>query len=351
MNIGHLLSNQDLFNWLETLTGDFNVFGPILKKRGQTVFERIDEAKSLHLDYCSTMTAPRKFIYPPEQKLFKIDRDKNQIQTLITDDERNNIIFGIHPCDMHAIFVLDKVFLGEYKDLHYSKLRQETITVVLNCNKACDKGFCASMRTGPFLKIAQDYDLQLTSMGEYYLVESGSERGRGLIEKVKNLKEATKQDFEDKIRQEEEAIDSFTKGIDTEGLAELLMRSLDHHIYKDIAEVRCLGCTNCTMVCPTCYCYNIEDHTSLDLKTTERRRHWDSCQELNFAGVHGGNFRSSRGARLRQFVTHKLSAWVEQYGCFGCVGCGRCMAWCPTGIDLTEIAKKIQEDYKKGRSV
>jgi sulfhydrogenase subunit beta (sulfur reductase) len=113
-------------------------------------------------------------------------------------------------------------------------------------------------------------------------------------------------------------------------------------VWKRTAEERCLGCTNCTMVCPTCFCYNLKDYMSFDLASCERYRYWDSCQELHFAEVAGGgNFRFSRMARLRQFVTHKLATWVEQFGCFGCIGCGRCMTWCPTKIDLTEMAKEI----------
>jgi sulfhydrogenase subunit beta (sulfur reductase) len=138
--------------------------------------------------------------------------------------------------------------------------------------------------------------------------------------------------------------------LDTTDLPEILLSNFEHPVYKRTADARCLGCTNCTMVCPTCYCYNLDDQTGYDLKITIRSRQWDSCQELNFARVHEGNFRSSREARLRQFVTHKLATWIEQYGCFGCIGCGRCMTWCPTGIDLTEMAKEIQEDFRKGQT-
>ncbi len=350
MDTGYVLSERNLSSWLDSLTRDFVILGPALKKKGQVVFEKIHEIKDLHLDYCSTMASPRKFIYPPRSDLIRINLEDNQYQSVPSPEERNRIIFGMHPCDMHAISVLDKTFLGDFKDSQYTELRKETITVVLNCNKACDKGFCVSMGTGPFLKLTEGYDIQLTMKQEDYLVESGSERGRTLVGKVSNLRTATKKDLRQKFELEREATDSFTEHLETEGLPELLMRNLDHHVYKETADARCLGCTNCTMVCPTCYCYNIEDNTSFDLKISVRERHWDSCQELNFVKVSGGNLRSSREARLRQFVTHKLATWVEQYGCFGCVGCGRCMTWCPTGIDLTEIAGQIQEDHKRGKA-
>jgi sulfhydrogenase subunit beta (sulfur reductase) len=343
-----ILSRIDLFSWLDTLRTRFDVFGPIRGKRGQVVFEQVRRADDIAPDYSSTMTSPRSLIYPPRQTLFVIDRKTGQYETPVPRQNRKRIIFGIHPCDMHAITVLDRTLLSDFQDYYYRRLRGDTITVVLNCNQACDKGFCASMGTGPFLQIKEDFDIVLTAKGQNYLVEFGSQKGRKLVAKTKNLKTARRQDFRDKFQIEKQAIASFTKCIDTLGLPELLMSNLDHPVYERTADARCLGCTNCTMVCPTCYCYNVEDHTSFDLMTTERKRHWDSCQELNFAKLHEGNFRSSRQARLRQFVTHKLATWVEQYGCFGCVGCGRCITWCPTGIDLTEIAKEIQRDGGMG---
>jgi len=350
MNSSYVLGIKDLLSWLDSLGDEFNLFGPVLKKRGQVVFEKLEEVKDLYLDYHSTMVSPRKFIYPPEQDLFLINRDNYQFHTIMPPGERSSIILGMHPCDMHALTVLDRTFSGDFKDFYYHKLRERTLTIVLNCNKACDNGFCSSMGTGPFLKIKKGYDIELTALMENYLLEFGSERGENLVERAKNLKKATRKDFKEKLSLEKKAGASFFKWIDIKDLPALLMRNLDHSVYKETAEARCLGCANCTMVCPTCYCYNIEDYTSFDLKTTLRKRQWDSCQELNFAKVHGGNFRSSREARLRQFVTHKLSTWVEQYGCFGCVGCGRCITWCPTGIDLTEIAKEIQEDYQRGKA-
>ena len=345
------LSRIDLLGWVDTLRAQFDIFGPVMKRRGQAVFERLNKAQDMALDYCSTMTSPRSLIYPPRQSLFTIDRKIGHYETLVPKRGKETIIFGIHPCDMHAITVLDRTFLGDFKDCYYRRLRDDTITVVLNCNQACDQGFCPSMETGPFLQIKDRFDLVLTAKCGDYLVEFGSQRGKDLSKRANNLRRASRKDFVEKKRVEMRARTTFIKSLDTNGLPELLMRNLDHPVYKRTADARCLGCTNCTMVCPTCYCYNVEDSTSFDLNTTTRSRHCDSCQELNFAKVHEGNFRSSRQARLRQFVTHKLATWIEQYGCFGCVGCGRCMTWCPTGIDLTEMAKEIQRDGRTEKTI
>ncbi len=345
-----VLPTECLFAWTDKLVGAYDLYGPVAAKKNQTIFRKIEKAEDLKLDYDSTMTSPRSLIYPARQDLCTIDRKTHQHKTVTQVRAKKRIIFAIHPCDMHAISILDRTFLGDFKDFYYGELRRETLTVVLNCSKACAQGFCASMGTGPFLQLEQGFDLVLTAKSKNYLVECGSERGKRLVEKASGLRKARRNDLAEKEDIESRAKKTFAKGLETIGLPDLLMRNLDHPVYERTADRRCLGCTNCTMVCPTCYCYNVEDHTELELRTTTRERHWDSCQELNFARVHEGNFRSSRRARLRQFVTHKLATWLEQYGCFGCVGCGRCMTWCPTGIDLTEIAKEIQRDYEAGRA-
>jgi len=357
-----ILSQRTFDAWVNALGAQFSLFGPVLKKKSQTIFQKIGDSGELNLDYCSTMLSPRSFIYPSRQKLFEINRQTGEHRQLLQLDGKK-IVFAIHPCDMHAISVLDRIFLGDFKDVYYRTSRENVITIVLNCNHACDQGFCASMGTGPFLQLKNGFDIVMTTLPvnedhektakkeslRQYLLEFVSDRSLALAEKIEEPQDAQIEDFEKKREIEEHAKASFKKSIDTNGLVELLMANLDHPVYKHTADSRCLGCTNCTMVCPTCYCYNIEEYTGYDLKMTERSRYWDSCQELNFAKVHEGNFRSSREARLRQFVTHKLATWIEQYGCFGCIGCGRCMTWCPTGIDLTEMAKEIQQDKQAGK--
>ena len=353
MENAFVISKEDLLKWLKRSQKDMDIIAPVLKKKGEFVFEKVKDVKDIALDYPTAMTSPRKFVYPPRQDLFQIGRNNNKVQVPATD-KKKTIIFGIHPCDMQAVSILDRTFLGDFKDDYYNGLRENTITVVVNCNKACTKkypnytlkGFCASMGSGPFLKLKSGYDIELTSLDKKtYLVQFGSPKGAKLM--GNKLKLASKKELTQKSTLGKKSLSSFTKKLDTKGLPELLAKNLDHRVYKETADSRCLGCTNCTMVCPTCFCYNIQESTPYDLKTSSRERHWDSCQEVNFAKVHDGNFRNSRAARLRQFVTHKLSTWLEQYDCFGCVGCGRCMTWCPTNIDLTDMAKEIQKSIQK----
>jgi sulfhydrogenase subunit beta (sulfur reductase) len=344
MNASYSITADDLKRWVDSLTGRFSVLGPVSAKRGQNVFVPIDSSAQLDLGYCSTMTSPRCFIYPSVQPLFTMDRETGTCTPIDPGPARTQLIFAIHPCDMHAITVLDRTFLGTFQDFYYAKLRRETLTVVLNCNRACDQGFCSSMRTGPFVRLKEGFDVVLTALDGEYLLEAASARGRELLETAGGLKVATRPQLEEKTRLEERATASFTKTLDTEGLPELLMKTMAHPVYKEVADERCLGCSNCVLVCPTCFCYRVIDKSDFGPRMVERSRQWDACQDYGFAQVHTGNFRLPQQARLRQFMTHKLCTWVEQYGCFGCIGCGRCMTWCPTGIDITEMAKEIQRD-------
>ncbi len=344
MDSSLLISAADLYLWVDALIKRFEVLGPVAARRGQNAFGSLDSSEELDLTYCSTMTSPRCFIYPSVQQLFTIDRQTNACTTVDPGPDRTQLIFAIHPCDMHAIAVLDRVFLGSAPDFYYAKRRRATCTVVLNCNQACDKGFCPSMRTGPFLRLREGFDVVMTALDGEYLLEAGSDRGQKLMETAPGLKKAGRIRMHEKNRLKEQATQSFTKTLDIEGLPELLMRTFEHPVYKEVADDRCLGCSNCVMVCPTCFCYRVVDRVDLGPRMVERSRQWDACQDYRFAEVHDGNFRQPQQARLRQFMTHKLCTWLEQYGCFGCIGCGRCMTWCPTGIDITEMAKEIQRD-------
>ena len=341
-----ILPKKIFFRWLDLLPRQYAIIGPVREGR-EIIFQPIKSPQELQMDYISTMAAPRKFIYPSRELLFRFVRQNhNQLVTEEILPQGQQILLAVHPCDAHAIMVLDRVFMGEFTDPYYAKQRQNTVLVVLNCQEVDKNCFCDSMGTGPFLHPwmgqdpAKSCDLELTDLGDRYLVGFFSEKAKKLFSFP--LEMATDEDIQLKKKKEAKVKEKFVKKLNIENLASLLVQNLDHPVWSRVGEGLCLSCTNCTMVCPTCYCYHTVDTVELDLKIMERYRHWDSCQELHFAEVHGGNFRFTRGARLRQFVLHKLSYWVKQYGCFGCVGCGRCISWCPTGIDLTEITKEIQ---------
>ena len=333
-----ILRKANLAPWVRSLLQDHEVIGPV--QQGEEVaFRPVGSVKELALNYVTTMLSPKGFLYPPREALFTFRKGEGFME-VEPELSSKRIIFGVHPCDLNAILILDRVFLGSYEDAYYRARRENTLLVALTCNRVGANCFCASMGFGPSLE--EGYDLLLTDLNDRYLVEIGSVSGQEMLKRAA-LEEASPQDRESKGRKLKALVEEMPKRVDTQGLAQILRRNLRHAVwarYKDI----CLACANCTMACPTCYCYDMIDRMELDLEKGVRERAWDSCFNPEFAQVHGGNFRAGRDSRLRQFVCHKMSYWMEQYGRFGCVGCGRCITWCPVGIDITEIVEEIRSD-------
>ena len=225
----------------------------------------------------------------------------------------------------------------------YRAHRERALLVAVNCGQAGRTCFCASMNTGP--RAESGFDLALTEILEdgrhAFTVEAGSDRGRDICQMLP-MEKAGAVDLEASARCTERAVQQMGRSMNVKGVPELLARNLEHPRWEDVAS-RCLACANCTMVCPTCFCSTVEDTTDLTGDHAERWRSWDSCFTMDFSHVHGGSVRTSTKARYRQWLTHKLSTWHDQFGTSGCVGCGRCITWCPVGIDLTEEVAVIRE--------
>ncbi len=335
-----IVSKKNFFEWLDSLRRRFTLIGPV-KEDGQTEFRTVDSSDELNMDYRSTMLSPGKvYLYKPREDLFRFSLDKSIGIRESTADPVQMVIVGLHACDTNAVAYLDKTFLGAFRDPLYEARRNNTVIISLNCDGVTGNCFCSSVGTGPFLKAGNGCDILLTDFGEDYLLELKTDRARSLFN-VDDIREAGKDAFGFKEEKEQTVLRKFKKTINTQGLNTILRKNPEHPVWRKTAEELCLSCTNCVMVCPTCFCYDMVDEIALDGKSVRRLRQWDACQDAKFAEVHGGNFRARRTARLRQFVTHKLDQ-TNQYGVFGTVGCGRCITWCPTGIDLTEMAKEVQ---------
>jgi ferredoxin len=259
----------------------------------------------------------------------------------IRDETPPAALVGARPCELAALSVLDRV-LGHAprQDRAYLR-RRPSFVVVVECGSPSGTCFCASMSTGP----AADggFDLALTELidedGHRFLVRVGSDKG---AEVLAGLPQRGARDEDDSARNAvvAGAVARMGRTLDTDGLPALLARNLEHPRWDDVAE-RCLACGNCTLVCPTCFCATVQDSTDIG-GTVERERTWSSCFDLAHSYLHGGAVRPTTRARYRQWMTHKLSTWWDQFGTSGCVGCGRCITWCPVGIDLTEEAGAIR---------
>jgi ferredoxin len=233
-----------------------------------------------------------------------------------------------------------------FTDPIYSANRKNNLIIAVNCGQAASTCFCTSTNTGP--KVTKGYDLALTEIlvekDHYFLVETGSNEGLALLKNIPHTK-ASKIDLERANTIYKNAESQIDKTVDLDDIKELLYRNYDNQRWTELEE-KCLACGNCTMVCPTCFCSKIEDSTDLKGEIAERWKSWDSCYSSDFSYIHGGSIRPSIKSKYRQWLMHKLATWFDQFGSSGCVGCGRCISWCPVGIDLTEEVKRIRESEK-----
>ncbi len=279
----------------------------------------------------------KRFLYPPKVELYSVSRNGKELQTTPNQDPVSAYAFiGARACDIAAIKAHDRILMHDlHPDPHYRHRREKAFILGVNCTEPGNTCFCASMGTGPRCTIA--FDLALTELEDHFVIEIGSPMGAKMLEdshwELAGEQEISRAD--DKI---EAAKNQMGRTMDPSDMPDLLYENLEHPRWDDVAE-RCLSCTNCTQVCPTCFCTDVIDHSNLTGSKTKRIRVWDSCYNLDFSYVHGGQLRPTIRSRYRQWLTHKLASWIDQFGSSGCVGCGRCITWCPVGIDLTvEVA-------------
>ncbi len=289
----------------------------------------------------------KRWLHPPLVRLLRITPEEGgQGFTADSSDPgaRRWAFVGVRACELAAIGIQDRVFLdGPAVDPVYDARRRGVFVVAVNCAQAGGTCFCASMDAGP--RAREGFDLALTEVVDddrhYFLVEDGSPEGREVLAALPS-RLATADEVKTADRILESAASSMGRSLEMDGLPEILGRGYDSPRWEKVAT-RCLSCTNCTMVCPTCFCSTVEDVNDLADGAAERWRRWDSCFTTEFSYLHGGSVRTSVSSRYRQWLTHKLGTWIEQFGSPGCVGCGRCITWCPVGIDLTEEAAALRE--------
>jgi ferredoxin len=288
----------------------------------------------------------KQYLFPPRSELFKLAKENGHWrEELLNQPVPKYAFIGVRACELSAIEVQDRVFMrDDFTDPIYKQRRERVFILSVDCLHPGGTCFCVSMGSGPSAK--QGFDLKLTELDEVFLLEVGSQAGLDAIQdlSVESMAVAWQ---EEAARCLAEAARSMGRNIpDVHSVPELLRKNLEHPEWDEVAA-RCLSCTNCTLVCPTCFCWDVEDATTLDGKTTRRTRVWDSCFNPAYSAQAGGNIRPNTKARYRQWLTHKMSTWVDQFGVLGCVGCGRCITWCPAAIDITEEIKAIRVEAKQ----
>ena len=290
----------------------------------------------------------KPYLLQMDRPLWRAKRGADGIEFWQDPADGSQAFIGVRACDIAALQILDKVYAeSDYADPGYVARRDSTTIVAVDCDRPGGTCFCTSMGTGP--AATGGFDIRLTELCEddrhVFLARPGSEAGAALLRELPSQK-PTAADFEAADAVAETARTRMGRSL-VDGAEKLLRRNLESPHWDDVAE-RCLACANCTLVCPTCFCHTLEDTTDLAGETTERWRHWDSCYTLDFSYIHGGSIRREVASRYRQWITHKLSYWHDQFGVSGCVGCGRCITWCPVGIDITAEARALANLEDKG---
>jgi ferredoxin len=343
----------------------FRVLGPTVRD-GAIVYDELESAADLPIGWTDRQDAGtyrlerreddarfgyavgphswKRFLFPPRVRLWRATRNGGGQQEVEEEplDETPLAFLGVRSCELHAIGIQDHVFVGgRYADPDYAARRDGAFLVAVNCFEPGGTCFCTSMGTGP--RAQAGYDLALTELldGEHrFLVEAGTERGAEVLAELAG-RPAEQADLDAATASIESAAQRMGRTMDTHDIRDLLASNLDHPRWDDVAS-RCLTCGNCTLVCPTCFCSAVEDETDLSGEQSERWRVWDTCFSVDYSYIHGGSIRPSPRARYRQWMTHKLGTWFDQFGSSGCVGCGRCITWCPVGIDITEEVAAIR---------
>jgi len=307
-------------------------------QNGKHVFKRLSRWSEASLDYNRTILPLKKYFLPPKEVLFRYQSDKGY-SPCAEGLERRIVLFGVHACDVYALNILDQVFAGQYPDPYYQARRKNVAVIGIDCTPD-EHCFCRSMRAD---FVDRGFDLFLYSIGNYYLTLVGSALGDDMVLATGTLfEEVTKADIEEYKRRSSNKRRAFRLDVEIRDLPEIFEMEYESGLWEELGA-KCLSCGSCSMVCPTCYCYDVVDDVKLGSRNGTRSRSWDSCLFAAHALVAGGeNFRKSRSSRIKFRFYHKQRGFVAEYGRPSCVGCGRCITACQVNIDIVEVINKLR---------
>ncbi|MDI6821615.1 MAG: 4Fe-4S dicluster domain-containing protein [Actinomycetota bacterium] len=338
-----LVKKDDFLNFVNTLIkNDSRTVVGVKSKRNKFIYDTLNSADELRLEYDVTMLSPNKYFLPPTETLLRYDfTGKFSVQAV--NEVTPLIIIGIHPYDLIAIEQMDKVFKDSNPDYNYIRKREASILIGTNIQNVSSYAFSGSMGAAT---TDRGFDLMLTNIGDKYAIEIGSIKGKNLIEKYAKVSEADNDTTREVQRIKTEIGSKFEKQLNfsSEELPKLLEENYDNELWEKNAQ-KCLSCGSCNFVCPTCYCFDVQDITELNLKTGERIRTWDGCLLEDFAKVATGeNFRKDRAARYRHRFMRKGKYLYDKFGFIACIGCGRCASSClPDIADPCKVFNSLKE--------
>jgi sulfhydrogenase subunit beta (sulfur reductase) len=332
-----IIPKREIPDLVRGLTSEYEVVGPVARN-GAFVYAPVCDPHELRLDYDTTLLPAKEWFLPSSETLMRFRVADNQVVDDAADDVTPRVLFGLHPCDVNSLLLMDNVFLGDRPDPYYKARRDNTLIVGVSCmpNEQC---FCNAWGTD---ETHWGFDIFLTEIGDDYYASIRSIRGADLVDRYVTGRPATDEDTLAFQRRTAEFKAAFTSDVDTSQLPVLLDAKFDSEIWDELGNL-CLACGACSMVCPTCYCFDVHDELEADQVHGKRVRVWDSCQFKEFAEVtHGNNFRDTRASRVRYRYYHKQWGYLSKFERVLCVGCGRCTRSCKAGINPPRVVRALQ---------
>ncbi|HME51680.1 MAG TPA: 4Fe-4S dicluster domain-containing protein [Candidatus Lokiarchaeia archaeon] len=336
-----ILLKEKISDVFDALKGENDIIAPVKTDWG-IEFRQIENPEDIALDYLNSKVPPKAIWLPKVETLYEYEIDGKDVKIKTPPEKlgKKVIVLGIRPCDAHSIKILDTFFKqGSFEDDLFQKRKENLSFIGLGCNSPRETCFCTSVAGSPFNK--QDVDVFLTDLGEKYLVETISDNGEALIQQLPWLEDSSEADIELAKEQERLAEDSIKTQVNLENTSKLLDNNFYNAVWDEISAT-CLGCGSCSFFCPTCHCFDVIDENDYANHRGRRIRVWDTCQSPLFTlQTSGYNPRTSQKERCRQRLEHKFCYYPENYGIVGCVGCGRCIAYCPVNNDVRDIIAKV----------
>ena len=333
-----LTMKSDLLQtFLEALKAWGTLVAPVEKAVGVYALEPVDEVGRARPEALRTILPFKKLLLKP--RFTMLEQRAGGVPTVSSDNDDGPLVyFGAHACDVHALKILDLLYLSDYVDPYYKANREQLTVVGYGCMPD-ERCFCLSMGAA---NVDDGFDLFLTPLEGQFMVTVASARGDEIVRANPGLFEPagrqTVREYLERVRAREAA---FTLHLDTADLPYILELKRDDPVWAELGK-KCLCCGSCSMVCPTCSCFNVADEIP-DEGRAERVRTWDACLYQDYALVAGGhNFRADRAGRVRNRYYHKQEAFVREFGMPSCVGCGRCIENCPTGINVVEVFQVVR---------
>jgi sulfhydrogenase subunit beta (sulfur reductase) len=334
------LPKENLEEFIDRLGAFGEIHAPGKRGDGSFAFAPVKDFSDIALDCTRTILPPKKYFFKPIDTMFSFHAEQGY-EIPADDASEKLVIFGVHPCDIHGLNILDLVFGGSCVDSYYSARRARAAVIGLDC---VPDELCLCRSTGTDF-VDSGFDLFLSDIDDSYLVRVGTGQGDDMITAANSLfREVEKADREAYKKKSIHRRKSFRTEIPLQDLPEIMDLEYDNEVWQEMGR-KCLSCGTCSMVCPTCYCYTVFDELNLDASSGQRKRRWDSCLFKDYALVAGGhNFRAERASRVKNRYFHKQRGFVSQYGRPSCVGCGRCKAYCPAGVDIIEVINKLRSE-------